>query len=156
MKFTITYRYFLLKLLSNFYLLFHITFIFSYCKDISYLHQGVRSHGNVGESLRFNKNYLQIYVPIRPRMYEKNLIHLLKTSIPDISTNMSTIVFSVETLKKLCEFMLWRLLRISQFLKTDEHFYPFAEYLVFSSKHFLAEMLRLHLGKERLLCVNSK
>ena len=37
--------------------------------------------------------------------YEKNLLNLLKSSIPDISTCMSTI-FSVETLETLCQSML--------------------------------------------------
>ena len=36
-------------------------------------------------------NHVQIYVPIRPRTFEKNLLNLLKSSIPDISTSMSTI-----------------------------------------------------------------
>ena len=41
--------------------------------------------------------------------YKKSLLNLFKSSIPDISTSMSTI-FSVETLEKLCQSMLWRLL----------------------------------------------
>ena len=31
------------------------------------------------------KNHTQIYVPIHPRTYQKNLLNLLKSSIPDIS-----------------------------------------------------------------------
>ena len=46
---------------------------------------------------RLKKNDAQIYVPIRPRTYDKNLLNLLKSSIPEISSSTSTI-FSVETL----------------------------------------------------------
>ena len=56
-------------------------------------------------------------------MYQKNLLNLLKSSIPDISTSMLTI-FSVETLETLSR--LWRPLNQnytedSPVLKIDEH-----------------------------------
>ena len=40
--------------------------------------QGVQSHRNVHESHRFIKNQVQIYVPKRPRMYEKHLLDSMK------------------------------------------------------------------------------
>ena len=44
---------------------------------------------------------MQIDVPKRPRTYEKHLLNLFESSIPDNSTSMLTI-FSVGTLEKLC------------------------------------------------------
>ena len=46
------------------------------------------------------KNHVQIYVPKRHRTYEKHLINLLKSSIPDISASTLTIL-SVEILEIL-------------------------------------------------------
>ena len=66
--------------------------------------QGVRSRRNVRESRRFLKNHIQIYVPKRPRTYEKHPLNFLKSSIPDISASTLTI-FSVEILEKLCQTM---------------------------------------------------
>ena len=66
--------------------------------------QGVRSRRNVRESRRLWKNHVQIYVRICPRTYEKNLLNLLKSSIPDIFTSTLTI-FSVETIETLCQSM---------------------------------------------------
>ena len=66
--------------------------------------QGVRSRRNVRESRRFMKNHVQIYVPKRPRTYEKRLLNLLKSSIPYISASTLT-MFSVEILEKLCQTM---------------------------------------------------
>ena len=42
-------------------------------------------------------NHVEIYVPKRPRRYEKHLLNLLKSSIPDIFTSM-LMIFSVQTL----------------------------------------------------------
>ena len=53
---------------------------------------------------KFMKNRVQIYVPKRPRTYDKHVLNLLKSSIPDIFTSTLTI-FSVETLEKLCQTM---------------------------------------------------
>ena len=68
------------------------------------------------------KIHIQIYVPKRPRTYEKHLLNLLKSSISVIFKRTSTIV-SVETIEKLCQIMQLHLLktrlRISQFLKID-------------------------------------
>ena len=63
--------------------------------------QGVQLGRNVSELHRFMKNQIQIYVPKRSRTYEKHLLDLLKSSIPDIFTSTLTI-FSVKTLEKLC------------------------------------------------------
>ena len=101
--------------------------------------QGVRSRRDVCESCRFLKNHIQIYVPKRPRTYEKYLLNFLKSSIPDISASTLTI-FSVEILEKLCQTMEWRLLktrlRISQFLKYINIFVLFFIISSFSHKHF--------------------
>ena len=82
----------------------------------------IDSHRNVCESRIFMKKHIQIYVPKCPRTYEKNLLNLLKSSIPDISTSTLTI-FSVKTFEKLCRTMKWRLLKprllIFKFLKID-------------------------------------
>ena len=67
--------------------------------------KGVQSRKNVHESRKLQKNHVQIYVPIHPRTYEKNLLNLLKSSIQDISTSMSTL-FSVETLEKLSVYVM--------------------------------------------------
>ena len=48
------------------------------------------------------KNHIEIYVPKCPRTYEKHLLDLLKSSIPDNFTSTLTI-FSVKTLEKLCQ-----------------------------------------------------
>ena len=66
--------------------------------------QGVRSSRNVCELLRFMKNHIQIYVPKCSRMYEKHLLNLLESSIPDISTYIS--IFSVGTLEKLPNYVM--------------------------------------------------
>ena len=100
--------------------------------------QGVRSRRNVCESRRFMKSNVQIYIPKRHRTYEKHLLNLLKSSIPDISASTLTI-FSVKILEKLCQ-TIWRLhkarLRIFQFLKIDKYFCPFLHYLLFSRERF--------------------
>ena len=72
--------------------------------------QGVQSRRNVCESRRFMKNCVQIYVPKRPRTYEKHLLNLLEPSISEIFTSTLTI-FSVKSLEKLCQTMSWRLLK---------------------------------------------
>ena len=100
--------------------------------------QGVRSRRNIRESRRFMKSHVQIYIPKRHRTYEKHLLNLLKSSIPDISASTLTI-FSVEILEKLCQ-TIWRLhktrLQIFQFLKIDKYFCPFLHYLIFSRELF--------------------
>ena len=58
---------------------------------------------NLHELHRFKKNHIQIYVSISERK-KKNLLNLLKSSIPDISTRLLTI-FNIKTLEKLCQFM---------------------------------------------------
>ena len=64
------------------------------------LYQGVReSHRSKKIMCRFKAEYA-------PQLTKKkNPINLLKLSIPDISTSMSTI-FSIENLDKLCQSML--------------------------------------------------
>ena len=57
------------------------------------------------EIMCFMKNHVQIFVPKGPRTYEKHLLNLLKSSIPDISTSLLTI-FSVEILEKLCQTVM--------------------------------------------------
>ena len=74
------------------------------CTQFCRLTQGVGSRRNVHESRRFMKNHVQIYVPKRPRTYEKRLLNLLKSSIPYISASTLT-MFSVEILEKLCQTM---------------------------------------------------
>ena len=104
-------------------------------KEWSPITQGVRSRRNVCESLRSMKNHVQIYVPKRPRTYEKHLLNLLISSIPDISTSTLKLLKSCD---KLCNGIYSKLdYKISQFLTID----PFPHYLVFSHKHFLPEML---------------
>ena len=68
------------------------------CK-VSIQLQGVWSSRNIHESRRFMKNHVQIFVPKHPRTYEKPLLNLLKSSIPDIFTSVLT-TFSIETLEK--------------------------------------------------------
>ena len=51
------------------------------------------------------KNHEQIYVPKCPRMYENNLLNLLESPIPDISTSILTIL-SIETLENLCQTVM--------------------------------------------------
>ena len=100
--------------------------------------QGVRSRRNVHQLRRFMKNHVQIYVPKRPRTYEKHLLNLLKSSIPYISASTLT-MFSIEILEKLCQTMYWRLLktRFADFpvSKNRKIFCPFLHYHVFSREH---------------------
>ena len=128
------------------------------CTQFCGLTQGVQSRRNVRELRRFMKSHVQIYIPKRHRMYEKYLLNLMKSSIPDISARTLTI-FSVEILEKLCQ-TIWRLhktrLQIFQFLKIDKYFCPFLNYLIFSRERFSSEMLPLLLGEKPLIFVNSK
>ena len=64
----------------------------------------VSDHVDTCESHRFLKNQVQIFVQILPRTLAKNILNLLKPSIPAISTSMLTI-FSVNNLTKMCQSM---------------------------------------------------
>ena len=93
-------------------------------------------------------------------MYDKNLLNLLKLSIPNISTCTSTI-FSVETLEKVCclcngVYLIKIRLRIPQLLKIYEHFYPFPHYFVFMREYSFIRYVVFTPQKKCLQNVNSK
>ena len=90
---------------------------------------------------------LKVTFPIRPRAYKRNLLNLLKSSISDISTSMSTI-FGVETWKIVSVYVmsstLSKLDRIFWFLKVDDHL---SLSRIFPPIIYLTEMFRLRLCK---------
>ena len=89
---------------------------------------------NECESCRLKKKSHRFMSQCAPGCMKKNLLDLLKSSIPDISTRklLRNCVY-LRTCNSIYMYLIKARLRISQFLKIDYHFYPLLHYLVFSS-----------------------
>ena len=92
---------------------------------------------NECESCRLKKNHTDLMSQCAPGCMKKNLLDLLKSSIPDISTRklLRNCVY-LHTYNSIYMYLIKMRLRISQFLKIDDHFYPLLHYLVFSRVYF--------------------
>ena len=75
-----------------------------------------------------------------PGRIKKNLLDLFKSSIPDISTRklLRNCIY-LRACNSIYMYLIKTRLRISQFLKIDDHFYPLLHYLVFSRVYFLIQ-----------------
>ena len=104
---------------------------------------------NECESCRLKKKSHRFMSQCAPGRMKKNLLDLLKSSIPDISTRklLRNCVY-LRACNSIYMYLIKTRLRISQFLKIDDHFYPLLHYLVFSSVYFFLSKMCLPLGNK--------